>query len=181
MNKQEFIEKYNLTQAVFTAENTRKNVSKKEFATLKALCKTQTLGLTLDVDDTVNTDALNVAVDYKLAHRGNAHDGSLISIWSRNAQTHSTKKADYRDYGVRIHVATFERYADVAEFTQLTADMATQIFSHRNGYEVRYTFKTLADAVKFVFDVADAVKSIETAETDADSTAETAESESETA
>ena len=180
MKKNEFIAQYALKNAEFSAENTRKKTTKKEFTTLKALAQTRTLDLHLDVDETVNTDAINTDIDYKLAHRGNAKEGSLISIWSRNASSHVTKKADYRDYGVRIHATTFTQYAEIDAFKELVAEMATQVFSHKDGYEVRYTFNTLADAIKFVFDVADAVNVNADAE-NADASAETKEIDAENA
>lgn len=169
MNKNEFMNQYNLTQETFNSEYTRKKVSKKELATLKALCNTSTIGLSLDIDDTVNADAVNADIDYKLAHRGNAKQGTLISIWSRNAMTHATKKADYRDFGVRLHKETFATFFATDAFKELVADKNVQVFSHKDGYEVRYSFKSLADAVKFVFDIADAVKEL-TKETASDET-----------
>lgn len=156
MTKQDFINVYGLKQAEFTTKLTRKQASKKELATLKALCKTKTLGLVADIDDTVNVDAVNTGVDYKLAHRGTAQEHTLISVWSRNNVSHVTKKADYRDFGVRLHADVYENFEQFEAFKELVSEKTVQVYSEKNGFEVRYTFKSLADAIKFVADIADA-------------------------
>lgn len=164
-----FANEYNLVEADFSAENTRKEVSKKELAILRALCKTNTLDFHCDVDDTVNADAINTDIDYKLAHTGNAKAGTLISIWSRNGHKHVSKKSDKRDFGVRLHHDIFVKFFATEKFREIVGERTIQLFNHKDGVEVRYSFNKLADAVKFVFDIADALK------TDAETTTNNAD------
>lgn len=154
MSKQEILSNYSLKQASFDEKSSRKAMTTKELATLKALCKTKTFGLVSLIDDIDNIATFNGDYDCKLAQSGNAKQHTLISIWSRNAISHKTKKADYRDFGVRFHVAKLEELCKSEEFKNSIKERNVQIYSHKDGLEVRFTFESLSDCLKFVADIA---------------------------
>jgi len=158
MNKNEIFSNYKLVQATFDSNNTRVAMSEKELATLRALCKTKTFGLVSLIDDIDNIATFNGDYDCKLAQSGNAKEHTLISIWSRNAIKHVTKKSDYRDYGVRFHVAKLTELSKNKDFAKLIEQSNVQIYSHRDGLEIRFTFKSLADCLKFIADISKATK-----------------------
>ena len=162
MNKREFIKKYNITEATFSNENTRKSITKKELAIIRALCgngdgKKGTIGLV--ADDISNVDAsienINGNVDFKFCHRGDTSKKTLVSFWSRNnVEKHVSKVTDKRDYGVRLHEGTFiTLYEGSEDFRTRVTGMPAQVFKYDHGYEVRYTFSKVADAVTFIFDL----------------------------
>jgi hypothetical protein len=158
MNKNEVLSNYKLQQATFDNTNKRVAMTDKELATLRALCKTKTFGLVSLIDDIDNIATFNGDYDCKLAQSGNAKEHTLISIWSRNAIKHVTKKSDYRDYGVRFHVAKLTELSKNKDFAKLIENSNVQIYSHRDGLEIRFTFKSLADCLKFIADISKATK-----------------------
>lgn len=158
MNKNEILSNYKLAQATFDSTNTRVAMTDKELATLRALCKTKTFGLVSLIDDIDNIATFNGDYDCKLAQSGNAKEHTLISVWSRNAVKHVTKKSDYRDYGVRFHVDKLTELCKNKDFAKLIEQSNVQVYSHRDGLEIRFTFKSLADCLKFVADISKATK-----------------------
>lgn len=158
MEKTTIFSNYSLQQATFDNTNKRVAMTDKELATLKALCKTKTFGLVSLIDDIDNIATFNGDYDCKLAQSGNAKEHTLVSIWSRNAVKHVTKKSDYRDYGVRFHVEKLAKLYSNKDFAKLIKDSNVQIYSHKDGYEVRFTFNALSDAIKFIADIDKATK-----------------------
>ena len=158
MEKTTIFSNYSLKQASFDNTNKRVAMTEKELAMLRALCKGKTFGLVSLIDDIDNIATFNGDYDCKLAQSGNAKEHTLISIWSRNAIKHVTKKSDYRDYGVRFHVDKLAKLYSNKDFAKLIKDSNVQIYSHKDGYEIRFTFNSLADALKFVADIDNATK-----------------------
>jgi hypothetical protein len=158
MEKTAIFSNYSLNQASFDNTNKRVAMTEKELATLRALCKTKTFGLVSLIDDIDNIATFNGDYDCKLAQSGNAKEHTLVSIWSRNAIKPVTKKSDYRDYGVRFHVDKLAKLYSNKDFAKLIKDSNVQIYSEKNGYEVRFTFNSLADCLKFVADIDNATK-----------------------
>jgi hypothetical protein len=158
MNKNEIFINYKLQQATFDSTNKRVAMTDKELATLRAICKTKTFGLVSLIDDIDNIATFNGDYDCKLAQSGNAKEHTLVSIWSRNAVKHVTKKSDYRDYGVRFHVDKLAKLYKNKDFAKLIEDSNVQVYSHRDGLEIRFTFKSLADCLKFIADIDNATK-----------------------
>lgn len=158
MEKTTIFSNYSLKQASFDSTNKRVAMTEKELATLRALCKTKTFGLVSLIDDIDNIATFNGDYDCKLAQSGNAKEHTLVSIWSRNAIKHVTKKSDYRDYGVRFHVDKLAKLYSNKDFAKLIKDSNAQVYSEKNGYEVRFTFNSLADCLKFVADIDNATK-----------------------
>lgn len=155
MTKSEIISNYKLTQATFSKECTRKAMTDKELATLKALCKGKTFGLVSLIEDIDNIATFNGDYDCKLAQSGNAKEHTLISIWSRNAISHKSAKGnDYRDYGVRFHVDRLQELCKNKSFAKSIENSNVQVYSHKDGLEIRFTFTSLADCLKFVADIA---------------------------
>lgn len=158
MEKTTIFSNYKLVQATFDNTNTRVAMTDKELATLRALCKGKTFGLVSLIDDIDNIATFNGDYDCKLAQSGNAKEHTLVSIWSRNAIKHVTKKSDYRDYGVRFHVDKLASLYKNSDFAKLIENSNVQVYSHRDGLEIRFTFKSLADCLKFVADIDNATK-----------------------
>jgi hypothetical protein len=158
MEKTTIFSNYSLKQASFDNTNKRVAMTEKELATLRALCKTKTFGLVSLIDDIDNIATFNGDYDCKLAQSGNAKEHTLVSIWSRNAIKHVTKKSDYRDFGVRFHVDKLAKLYSNKDFAKLIKDSNVQIYSEKNGLEIRFTFNALSDALKFVADIDNATK-----------------------
>lgn len=158
MEKSAIFSNYKLMQATFDNTNKRVAMTDKELATLRAICKTKTFGLVSLIDDIDNIATFNGDYDCKLAQSGNAKEHTLVSIWSRNAIKHVTKKSDYRDFGVRFHVDKLAQLYKNKDFAKLIEQSNVQIFSEKNGLEVRFTFNTLTDCLKFVADIDNATK-----------------------
>jgi hypothetical protein len=158
MEKTTIFSNYSLKQATFDNTNKRVAMTDKELATLKALCKTKTFGLVSLIDDIDNIATFNGDYDCKLAQSGNAKEHTLVSIWSRNAVKHVTKKSDYRDFGVRFHVDKLAKLYSNKDFAKLIKDSSVQVYSHKDGLEIRFTFNTLSDAIKFIADIDNATK-----------------------
>lgn len=158
MEKTQILSNYKLMQATFDNTYKRVAMTDKELATLRALCKGKTFGLVSLIDDIDSIATFNGDYDCKLAQSGNAKEHTLVSIWSRNAIKHVTKKSDYRDYGVRFHVDKLASLYNNKDFAELIENSNVQVYSHRDGLEVRFTFKSLADCLKFVADIDNATK-----------------------
>ncbi len=158
MEKTTILSNYKLAQATFDNTNKRVAMTDKELATLRAICKTKTFGLVSLIDDIDNIATFNGDYDCKLAQSGNAKEHTLVSIWSRNAIKHVTKKSDYRDFGVRFHVDKLAQLYKNKDFAKLIENSNVQVYSHRDGLEIRFTFKSLADCLKFVADIDNATK-----------------------
>lgn len=158
MEKTQILSNYKLMQATFDNTNKRVAMTDKELATLRALCKGKTFGLVSLIDDIDNIATFNGDYDCKLAQSGNAKEHTLVSIWSRNAVKHVTKKSDYRDFGVRFHVDKLTELYKNKDFAKLIENSNVQVYSHRDGLEIRFTFKSLADCLKFVADIDSATK-----------------------